>query len=370
MTAPIVRSSTFAASSADELADRFDGGEGFVYSRLSNPTVEALEARIASLEGAEAALATASGMGAIHVTLMSQLAPGARVVVDPCVYGCTFSLLERLEAWGVEIVPCDTTSEDALAEALAGGADLVFVETPMNPTLRVVDLDRAAELADEAGATLVVDNTFATPACQRPLAHGADLVVHSLTKAVNGASDALAGAVCGDAERLGPIAAWRKDAGPVLDPETAWLVLRGAETLDLRVEQACESALELAARLEDDGWAVEHPLLPWHEDHDVARGQMSGCSVFTVDVGTRRAAMDLIDGLELFERAVSLGGIESLVCHPASTTHAVVPEAARAEAGIGEGLVRFSVGIEPLDELAGDLTRALGRLPLSTMASA
>lgn len=359
VTEPVVRSSTFEASTAADLANRFEEGDGHVYSRVSNPTVDALEAEVADMEGAEAAAATSSGMGAIHVTLMALLEPGARVVVDPCTYGCTYSLLERLASWGVEVVPCDTADEQDLASTLEAGADVLFVETPMNPTLRCVDLEGGGDLSEAADARLVVDNTFATPASQRPLDHGADVVVHSLTKAVNGHSDVLAGAVVGPADVIEDVEGWRKDAGPVLDPETAWLVLRGAETLPLRVEHAQRTALELARDLEARGHRVRHPHLASHPDVELARRQMDGCLVFTLDAGDARRARRLVDGLDTFRGAVSLGGVESLVCHPASTTHAPMDDAARREAGILDGLVRFSVGVEPADELGADLAGAL-----------
>ncbi len=362
VTSPIVRSSTFTYPTSAEGARRFEEGDGLLYSRLTNPTVADLEDRVAELEHAPAAVTTASGMGAIHTSLMALLEPGARIVVDPCVYGCTWDLLQRLATWGVTVDTVDTTDTNALADALAPGADVVFVETPMNPSLRVVDLAHASDLAHDAGAHLLVDNTFATPAIQRPLDHGADLVVESLTKAMNGHGDLLAGAVAGDPDLLDEVRAWRTDAGPILDPETAWLVLRGMETLDVRVRAMTRSAQHVARTLDDLGLDVRHPSLRTHPDHDVAQRQMPrGTSVLTVDLATREAAFAFQDALTVFQRAVSLGGVESLVCHPATTTHAVLTDDARERAGITPGLVRLSVGVEPVGDLTDDVVAAIPR---------
>jgi len=331
---------------------------------MGNPTVEALEAHIAGLEGAEACAATASGMGAIHVALMGLLKPGARLVADPCVYGCTHTLLSKLRRWGVDVTLVDTADPAALERALAPGVDVLFLETPMNPTLRVVDLRRAAAATHKAGGLVVVDNTFCTPVGQKPLALGADLVVHSLTKGIGGHSDLLGGAVCGPRALVDKALDWRKDAGPIMDPETAYLALRGARTLELRVRQASASALALAQELASQGLKVNHPLLPGHPDHEVAKGQMTACSVLTLDLDSAKAAHAFLDRLQLFERAVSLGGYESLACHPASTTHASLgPEGQRA-AGITPGLVRLAVGIEPYADVLEDVLRALQRRPV------
>lgn len=371
---PIVRSSTFAYPDASEGARRFAvaggaaGEPGLFYSRMDNPTVAALETHLAALEGAEACVTMASGMGAIHCALMALLKPGARIVVDPCVYGCTHTLLGKLAAWGVEVVRCDTSDPKALAKAIGKKVDVVFIETPMNPTLRLVDLRHAADLTHKAGGRLVVDNTFCTPVAQRPLALGADLVVHSLTKGINGHSDLLAGAVMGSKALVAKVWDWRKDAGPVLDPDTAWHVLRGAQTLRLRVSAANAQALAIATTLHEEGLRVNHPLLPSHPDHAVAKAQMpGGCCVLTLDLDSEKAAMAFLDHLRLVTRAVSLGGYESLASHPWSTTHSAMPEAVRKAAGITPGLVRLSVGIEPLEDLLADILGALQRRPVARL---
>lgn len=369
---PVVRSSTFSYPTAEEGARRFGvaggtcaGTPGLFYSRMDNPTVAALEQHLAKLEGAEACIATASGMAAIHCALMGLLKPGSRLVADPCVYGCTHTLLDKLAAWGVQVVRCDTSDSKALRKAIGKHVDVVFIETPMNPTLRVVDLADAARLTHAAGGTLVVDNTFSTPLGQKPLDMGADLVVHSLTKGVNGHSDLLAGAVMGPAALVDKARDWRKDAGAILDAETAWLVHRGAMTLGVRLERSQASALAIAERLLEEGLRVQHPMLATHPDHDIAKAQMTGCVVLTLDLESEKAAMAFQDRLRLVQRAVSLGGYESLASHPWSTTHSALPEEARLRAGITPGLVRISVGIEPLDDLMRDILGALQRRPVA-----
>ena len=372
---PIVRSSTFSYPTAAEGARRFavaggdgtQGEPGLFYSRMDNPTVAALEAHLAHLEGAEAAIATASGMGAIHCALMGLLKPGSRVVADPCVYGCTHTLLGKLRDWGVKVTLVDTADAAALEAAVRKGVDVVFIETPMNPTLRVVDLAHAARVTHKAGGLLVVDNSFCTPVSQQPLALGADLVVHSLTKGINGHSDLLGGAVIGPKALVAKAADWRKDAGAIMDAETAWLVLRGSHTLELRVRQASDNALRLARALQAEGLKVTHPMLEDHPDNAVAQAQMSGCAVLTVDLDSAKAAMSFLDRLRLFMRAVSLGGYESLACHPASTTHAALGPAGQRHAGITPGLVRLAVGIEPYEAIAEDVLGALQRRPIHGM---
>jgi methionine-gamma-lyase len=368
---PVVRSSTFAYPDAAEGARRFavaggacPGEPGLFYSRMDNPTVAALEQHLAELEGAEACIATASGMGAIHCALMATLRPGSRIVADPCVYGCTHTLLEKLESWGVEVTRCDTSDPKALAQAIGKKVDVVFLETPMNPTLAVVDLRDAAEMTHRAGGLLIVDNTFCTPAGQQPLKLGADLVVHSLTKGINGHSDLLGGAVVGPHALVKKAWDWRKDAGAIMDPETAWLCLRGARTLRLRFQESAANALAIATRLDAEGLKVQHPMLATHPHNDVAAAQMEGCYVLTVDLDSASAAMAFLDRLELIQRAVSLGGYESLASHPWSTTHSAMPEALRRRAGITPGLVRISVGIEPVEDVLTDILAALQRRPV------
>lgn len=364
VTPPVVRSSTFTYPTAAAGAARFAGTDGgLLYSRLANPTVQALEARIAEMDGAERTIAFASGMGAIHAALMAHLRPGARLVTDACVYGCTDSLMRDLATWGVHRTAVDTTDLDAVAAAIGNGVDVVFLETPMNPSLRLADIRRIAELTHAAGGLLIVDNTFATALGQKPLELGADLVVYSLTKGMNGHSDLLAGAVSGPSALLDPVWVWLKNAGAVLDADTASLCLRGLQTLEVRLREMNATAEALAASLESLGHDVRHPNLASHPQHGLAEAQMlRGCHVFTLDLGTAEAAMAFSDRLGVFQRAVSLGGFESLVSHPASTTHACLPPEAQEAAGITPGLLRFSVGLEGFDRLSADLQEALHQL--------
>lgn len=368
---PVVRSSTFTHPTAAEGARRFAvaggaaGEPGLFYSRMENPTVRALELHLAHLEGGEECITTASGMGAVHCALMALLKPGSRLVADPCVYGCTHTLLQKLKAWGVHVIEADTSDPKALEKAIGSHVDVVFIETPMNPTLRLVDVERAAKLTHAAGGLVIVDNTFCTPLGQKPLELGADLVVHSLTKGVNGHSDLLAGAVIGPAKLVAKAWEWRKDAGAILDAETAWLCLRGAQTLKVRFEAAVASTMEIVGHLSAEGLKVSHPLLAGHPDHRVAQKQMgAGCCVFTIDLDSQSAAMRFLDRLKVFARAVSLGGYESLACHPGSTTHSAMPDATRRKANITPGLVRLSVGIEGTDVLLADILQALERRPV------
>jgi methionine-gamma-lyase len=363
---PIVRSSTFVFPDAATGAARFAGAEaGLIYSRLGNPTVRSLETYLAELEGAEDAVALASGMAAIHAVFMGHLGPGKRLVADDCVYGCTHSLIEQMARWGVEVTWVDSTKPDELRAAIADGVDIVFLETPMNPTTRIVDIEQAARWTHESGGLLMVDNTFATPICQRPLEFGADIVVHSLTKAINGHSDVLGGAVVSSTELLGPVRLWQKDAGGIMDAETASQILRGARTLRVRVESMNGHAATMAAALEADGYQVGHPSLASHPDFAMAQRQMpGGCCVMTIDVETAEAAMAVVNSLQVFQNAVSLGGYESLASHPASTTHACLGPDAQARAGITPGMVRFSVGLDSFDDMMADLRQALPAIPL------
>jgi cystathionine beta-lyase/cystathionine gamma-synthase len=303
-------------------------------------------------------------MGAVHCAIMGLLKPGSRIVADPCVYGCTHTLLNKLQKWGVEVVRCDTSDAAALERAIGKHVDVVFIETPMNPTLRVVDLKRTAQATHKAGGLLVVDNTFCTPIGQQPLKLGADVVIHSLTKAINGHSDLIGGAVVGKKELVAKAWDWRKDAGAVMDAETAWLCYRGAMTLRVRMEAMQRSTMEIVRALDAEGLKVCHPMLADHPDHKVAMGQMTTCTVFTLDLDSESAAMAFQDRLKVFTRAVSLGGYESLASHPWSTTHSAMGDK-RMAAGITPGLVRMSVGVEPVADLLADIFGALNRRPVA-----
>jgi methionine-gamma-lyase len=365
VSVPIYQSSTFALPSAAEGAARFAGrSDGPVYTRLSNPTTQALEECVAALEGGCGAVGTATGMAAISTVALTLLTPGDHVVASDPVYGATRVLLDgRMRVFGVDTTWVRGTDGAALRAALRPNTRMIYVETPANPTLELVDLAATAAIAHEAGVPLVVDNTFAGPHLQRPLQLGADVVLHSMTKSLNGHSDVVAGIVV--AKDPAVLQALRKTAsafGMTMDPHQAWLVLRGVRTLGMRVERAQANAMVLAAWLEAHpavAW-VRYPGLPSHPQHELAARQMDGPgSVIAFEVkGGVEAGRRLIDSVRLITLAVSLGGVESLIEHPASMTHRNLSDDERLHEGITPGLVRLAVGCEDVDDLRRDLEHA------------
>jgi methionine-gamma-lyase len=368
VSVPIFQSSTFSFPNAEEGAARFSGQRpGFIYTRMGNPTVRALEDNITALEGGFAGLATASGMAAITTVLLALTGNGDHVVSTDSVYGPTRMVLEREFArFGVTSSFVDTTELERIDGAMTPTTRLVFVETPANPTMTVTDIRGAAGVAHAHGAILVVDNTFAGPYLQRPFEHGADVVVHSATKSINGHSDVVGGIIVTRNEELHRrIRAVLSLFGGTMDPHQAWLVLRGVRTMPLRVERSVESAGKLARFLNGHpkvAW-VRYPGLDDHPQHEVARRQMDGFgSMLCFGVhGGLEAGRVLMNSVELFTLAVSLGGVESLIEHPASMTHASVPRKEREAAGIVDELVRVSVGCEDFEDLRDDLVQALDR---------
>jgi len=362
---PVFHGVTFAYDDLDEWR-AVGAGErpGHVYSRNTNPTVAVFEEKVRALEGAEAATSFATGMAAVSNTLFTLLSPGKRAVSIKDTYGGTNKLfVEFLPRWGVDVRLCETEDHDAIERELADGCDVLYLESPTNPTLKVMDLRRLARSAHDAGATVVVDNTFATPINQRPLELGADLVLHSATKFLGGHSDAMGGVVCGDAERVRSIFHFREINGATLDATSAFLLARGLKTLELRVARQNENAQRVAEFLASDPRveAVFYPGLPDHPGHAVASAQMSGFGgVLAFSLGGDLAAVRvLLDHLQLGHRAASLGSVGTLVGPPATTSHVELSPAERAAAGIPEALVRYSVGIEDADDLIADLDRAL-----------
>ncbi len=368
VSVPIYQSSTFAFDSAEQGAARFAGREkGFIYTRIGNPTVRALEESLATLEGGFDASATATGMAAVTTIYTALLDKDAHVVGTASIYGPSRTVLEsEFSRFGVRSDFVDTSDIRNVERALRPETKLLFVETPANPTLAVTDLRACARIARERGLTLVVDNTFSSPLLQRPLALGADVVMHSLTKFINGHSDVVGGVIIAREEALHQ--RLRKVLvlmGGTMDPHQAWLVLRGVRTLALRVEKSQRSAADLAP------WLAAHPKVAWvnfpglpsHPQHALAREQMAGFgSMITFGLrGGYEAGRKMINAVELCTLAVSLGGIESLIQHPASMTHAGVPEAQRQEAGITDDLIRLSVGCEGLEDIRADLAQALDR---------
>ena len=351
---------------AEDAADRFaDRAPGYTYSRVANPTVRMFEERLASLEGAEEAAATATGMAAVHAALISQLAAGDRVVAARLLFGsCHYILTEILPRFGVEVVLVDGGDLVAWAAALARPARLVFFETPGNPTLELIDIAAVAGLAHQAGARVIVDNVFATPILQRPFELGADLVVYSATKHIDGQGRCLGGAIlCDRALRSEVLQPYLKHTGPALSPFNAWVLLKGLETLDLRIHQHCQSALAVARFLEaHPGVAdVRYPGLPSHPQYELAGRQMSGCGgLVAVRTGGGQArAFAVLNRLRLIAISNNLGDAKSLITHPATTTHQRLSAAERARLGITDDLLRLSVGLEDPADLIEDLDHAL-----------
>lgn len=359
--------SGYTFSNAAENAGTFTGEVvHYNYSRVDNPTTTMLCDRLAALEGTEAAWPVASGMAAIFYTVLALTKSGSRIVSSRELFGSTVSLFALMtERFGVQVDYVPATDLDAWAEALATPADMVFCETPSNPVMRLVDLAAVSNLAHAAGATFVVDNTFATPVLQRPVAFGADVVTHSTTKLMDGQGRTIGGVILGtEAFILEQVKTWTRCTGPTMSPFTAWTVLKGLETLDLRVRAQAASAKIIAEALEAHP-AVErvlHPDLPSHPQHALAAAQMvaGGQMLSMVVRGGQAGAHAFLDGLKLIDISNNLGDTKSLAVHCATTTHHSLTPEARAEAGVPDGLVRLSIGLEDVHDLMTDITQALG----------
>jgi O-succinylhomoserine sulfhydrylase len=357
--------SGFVYRSAEEAEAAFKNTlPRYVYSRFGNPTVAMFEARMAEIEGAEAARATASGMAAVFASLLSQLKSGDRVVASNALFGsCNYIIAEILPRFGIETRLVDGRDLDQWREALRPRTAAVFLETPSNPQLQVLDLKAICDLAHEAGAQVVVDNVFATPLLQRPIEFGADIVVYSATKHIDGQGRCLGGVILGRAKFVQDVLQpFLRHTGPALSPMNAWLLLKGLETLDLRLRRQCESALALARFIGRQNRVSEvlYPGLPTHPQHALAKKQMkAGGSLvtFTVD-GGKDGAFRFLNALKLVAISNNLGDSKSLITHPATTTHQRLKPEERAAQGISDGMVRLSVGLEDLDDLKEDLERA------------
>ena len=363
---PIFQSSTFAFPTDDPRTWEGEVPEGaYIYSRYSNPTVRAVEEKLASLEGGEEALAFSSGMGAISTALLAFLQKGDRVVAMKDLYGGTYGLLcNEMPRLGVEVDFVRTTSPEELCSAIDHRTKVLYLESPTNPLLKLIDIRETCRMAHEKGCMVLMDNTFATPILQRPLSMGVDVVLHSATKYLNGHSDVIAGFVAGGREDMAKVHQRRKLYGAVLDPLPAYLLGRGMRTLDLRVRRHDSNALHVARYLESHPSVSMciHPGLPSHPDHELARKQMDGFGgMVTFEVkGGREAAERAMGRFEIIAKAASLGGVESLASMPANTSHVSYGKEERAILGIGEGMIRLSVGIEDPEDLCQDLERALG----------
>ena len=364
----IYPTSGYVYGSAAEAEAAFAGEQKrYIYSRYGNPTVSVFEERLRLLEGAEACMATASGMAAVFAALASYVSAGDRVVGSRALFGsCHVILDEILPRLGVTTALVDGTSLIAWEEALAGGAKAVFLETPSNPGLEIIDLAAVSEMAHAAGALVIVDNVFASPVLQKPMELGADVVVYSATKHIDGQGRTLGGAVLASQDFIDEaLMPFLRHTGPSLSPFNAWVLAKGLETIRLRVEESSRSALCLAQFLEGDQRVrqVRYPSLSSHPQHDLAKVQMSaGGTILTIDLATKDAAFRFLDALQLFDISNNVGDSKSLVTHPATTTHRRLPPEARTAVGIGDGLVRLSVGLEAVSDLQQDLDRALQQL--------
>ncbi|WP_422417636.1 methionine gamma-lyase [Pseudomonas sp. GZD-222] len=364
---PVYQTATFAFPTVEYGAACFAGEEGgHFYTRISNPTLALLEERMASLEGGEAGLALASGMGAITATLWTLLRPGDEVLVGRTLYGCTFAFLHHgIGEFGVKVRHVDMTDLQAVEAAISAQTKVIYFETPANPNMQMVDIAALAALAHQRDITVVVDNTYCTPYLQRPLELGADLVVHSATKYLSGHGDITAGLVVGRKALVGRIRleGLKDMTGAVMSPQDAALLMRGMKTLNLRMERHCSNAQVVAEYLEQHP-AVElinYPGLPGFPQYELAQRQMrlpGGMIAFELKGGIS-AGRRFMNALQLFSRAVSLGDAESLAQHPASMTHSSYTPEERAQYGISEGLVRLSVGLEDIDDLLADIEQAL-----------
>jgi methionine-gamma-lyase len=366
---PIYQTSTFAFESAQNGADRFAGrADGYIYTRIGNPTIRALERNVAELEHGVDGVATASGMGAVNVVYMALLCKGAHLVSTGSVYGPSRGLIEKhYSRYGVEYSFIDTSDIENVRKAIRPNTKVVYLESPSNPAMLVTDITAVSELAHQHGCRVVVDNTFASPCLQKPLDLGADVVLHSVTKFLNGHADVVGGIIVAkDEALLKELRATMVITGCNMDPHQAFLVSRGVKTLSLRVERAQRNAIEIA------NWLEAHPKVAWvryvglpsHPQHELVKRQMSGFgSMISFELkGGFEAGRRLMDNVHLATLAVSLGGVETLIEHPASMTHAGMSEADRLEGGITAGLVRYSVGIENVEDLIADLEQALERI--------
>jgi O-succinylhomoserine sulfhydrylase len=355
--------SGYCYDNAEEAAARFRGERpGMTYSRLQNPTVEMLEQRLALIEGAEAARATASGMAAMTASLLCQLQAGDHLVAGRALFGSCRVLVDTiLPRFGISTTTVDSRDTQAWATARRPNTKVFFLETPSNPGLDISDIQAIADIGHDAGACVVVDNAFASPIVQRPMELGADVVAYSATKLMDGQGRVLAGAVLGSEKWMNDVyLPFARHTGPNLSPFNAWLILKSLETLDLRVRRACENALKVAQFLESRVPRLLYPGLPSHPQHALAMQQMAlGGTIVALFLEDRAQAHGLLDALQLIDISNNLGDSRTLMTHPASTTHAAVSDAVRAEMGIGEGMLRLSIGLEDPADLIDDLAEAL-----------
>jgi methionine-gamma-lyase len=372
LTMPIYQTSTFVFDDCAQGAARFAGKEdGFIYTRLGNPTIKMVQDKVAALEGGEACQAAASGMGAISSCIWSIAGAGKKIVADKTLYGCTFALLSAgVTQYGVEVEFIDCSNMDEVKAALTDNTCCVYLETPANPNMKITDIAKIAEIAHgyNKDIKVVCDNTFASPYCQQPLSLGADVVVHSATKYLNGHGDVIAGFVVGDAEFIQRVAMFGvKDmTGSVMGPFEAFLILRGLKTMEVRMMRHCENGMKIAQYLEKQPKVtkVNYPGLESFPGHEVAAKQMTRGfgGMISFEVATKAEGEKLCNSLKLCTLAVSLGDAETLIEHPASMTHSTYSPEELAEAGIPEGMIRLSCGLENADDIIADLDQAFAQI--------
>ncbi|MBC7205551.1 MAG: O-succinylhomoserine sulfhydrylase [Methyloversatilis sp.] len=357
--------SSFVFDTAAEAAARFSGNApGNVYARFTNPTVTMFQDRLAALEGAEACIATSSGMSAILSTLMALLKSGDHIIASRGIFGSTQQLFATyFEKFGVSTTLVEATNIDAYRAAVQPNTKLFFIETPSNPLTEVIDIAAVAEVAHAAGALLAVDNCFCSPALQKPIELGADIVIHSATKYLDGQGRVLGGAVCGRKAEMDEVLRFLRTAGPTLSPFNAWVILKGLETLSIRMQAQSANALELARWLEAQPWVarVFYPGLPSHPQHEIAmRQQKTGGAVVAFEVkGGREEAWKLIDSTRMLSITANLGDTKTTITHPATTTHGRISQEARDASGIRDSLIRLAIGLESVEDMKRDLARWL-----------
>jgi methionine-gamma-lyase len=365
---PIYASSTFVFESAEQGADRFLGKQpGYIYTRLGNPTVRALELNVAALEGAEDARAAATGMAAITGVVMSVVKSGDHIVAGDRLYGGTHKLVtDILKEYGVEHTLVDTMDPANFEKAIQPNTKMIYIETPSNPLMSLTDIKAVAKIGKKHGIVTVIDNTFMSPYLQRPIAMGIDVVVHSLTKSLSGHSDMVGGIVVASKEFIKKMDPTFKNMGATMGAWDAWLTLRGIKTLHVRWDRTVENAQKIAEYLEAHPKVdhVNYPGLPSHPQYELGKAQMDGPGgMMSFELkGGLEAGRKMMNSVKLCSLAVSLGAVETLICHPPSMTHSVVPREERLKAGLTDGLVRFSVGIEDVDEIIEDLDQALAQV--------
>ncbi len=369
LSTPIYQTSTFTFDSAEQGEMRFRGeADGYIYSRLGNPTVKALEERIAMLEGGERGLAFSSGMAAVSAILIALTKANDHILCSRGIYGCTFGLLSLMkEKYNIETDYSWMESEEEIRSLIKPETACIYIETPINPTMKLIDLQLVSSVAKEYNIPVIVDNTFSSPYLQQPLQHGCDVVIHSATKYIGGHGDVVAGLVVGKKEFLDQVAfTTQKDIGGVISPFDAWLLLRGLKTLPVRMDRHSSNAMKIMKKLKEhpNVTNVYYPGDEEHKDYPIMKKQMKqGGGLISFEVkGTKQDAQQMLNSLSFIKIAVSLGDAESLIQHPATMTHAVVPEESRLKMGITDQLIRMSVGLEDWEDIWVDLENALNSI--------